>query len=347
MKRIVVWVGIAISILSLVLVFTQQQIDWGRVGAALQSINYWWLLATIVPYVLTIAGKVYRWRVLLYPDRPRLSKLSNGLLISYLFNIALPARPGEVIRAYYVAETERLSFVRLLSTILVEKVLDILTLVLLLAAVLPFAPLPAALQGPALFLSVLFFILFVVLIVFALRPDFGMRIVGIFTRPLPASIGGKINGLAEQVINGLRPLANPRLTLPLAFWSLFTWITNAATTYTVIMAFDLPVPAITASLLITIAFNLGMSIPTQGGLGVFEYIVTLILQQVFGQQDYSANLSFAFVLHIVGYLPLAIVGFGIMLTEGLSWGRLTSAAQEGKAGDAAPQPVAEGVNRVG
>ncbi len=344
MKKAIVWIGIAISIVALVLVLTQEKIDWGRVGSSLQTINWWWILATLIPYVLTIAGKVFRWRVLLYPDRPRLSKLNNGLLISYLFNIALPARPGEVIRAYYVAEIEGISFVRLLSTIFVEKVLDILTLVLLLAVVLPFAPLPSELQGPAIFLSVLFFALFVVIMLFALKPQLGIKAVAFATRPLPASIGSKINGIAEQVIKGLEPLANPRLTLPLVGWSLFTWLTNAGTTLTVVLAFNLPVPLITASLLITILFNLGMSIPTQGGLGVFEYIVTLILKQVFGQPDDSANLSFAFVLHIIGYLPLAIVGFVIMLVEGLSWGSLTSAA--GSANKQVEPPVVQEVERV-
>lgn len=343
-KNLIVWGGIILSIISLYLAFAGQKIDWGLVWAAMGNVDWLWIVATIIPYTLTIAGKVFRHQVLFYPDKPPLDKLNNGLLISYLFNTALPARPGEVIRAYYIGETTGISMVRTLSTIFVEKVLDILTLVIMLACVLPFAPLPAELQGLVISLTITMVLIFIVLVIFAAQPQLAHRLIGAVAKRLPEKIGTRIVGLVAQIINGLTPLANIRLAPALIFWSFFTWIMNAGTTLTVIMAFHLNVPIITAAILLTILFNLGLSIPTPGGVGPFEYITTTIMRNVFGVNDANLLTAFTVVLHIIGFGPLVVVGFIVMLREGLSWGRLTQASASKPT---TPPPMEKGAGEIG
>ncbi len=325
LKSLVIWGGIALSIVSLYLAFAGQRIDWGQVWASVGQVDWFWIILTIIPYILTIAGKVFRHQVLFYPDKPPLGKLNNGLLISYLFNTALPARPGEVIRAYYIRETTGLSMARTISTIFVEKVLDILTLVIILALVLPFAPLPAELQGLVITLTVVIVAIFIVMVGLAAKPALAQRLIDALAQRLPRNIGDKLSAIVVQIINGLTPLANIRLAPALIFWSFFTWIMNAGTTLTVIVAFHLSVPLITASLLLTVLFNLGLSVPTPGGVGPFEYIVTSVMRNVFGVSDNNLLTAFTVVLHIIGFGPLVVVGFFVMLKEGLSWGKLTSA----------------------
>lgn len=329
-KTLIVWGGIILSIVSLYLAFAGQKIDWSLVWANMSKIDWFWIILTIVPYVLTIAGKVFRHQVLFYPDKPPLGKLSNGLLISYLFNTALPARPGEVIRAYYIRETTGLSMVRTLSTIFVEKVLDILTLVIILALVLPFAPLPTELQSLVITFTIVVVVIFIVMVVLAAKPALAQQLIDNLAKRLPPKVGGPLSAIMAQVIHGLTPLANIRLAPALIFWSFFTWIMNAGTTLTVIIAFHLSVPVITAALMLTVLFNLGLSIPTPGGVGPFEYITTTIMRNVFGVSDMNLLTAFTVVLHIIGFGPLVVVGFIVMLREGLSWGKLTQASSGGE-----------------
>ncbi len=344
-KNLVVWGGIILSIVSLYLAFAGQKIDWGLVWVSMGQIDWFWIILTIIPFWLTIAGKVFRHQVLLYPDKPPLGKLSNGLLISYLFNTALPARPGEVIRAYYIGETTAISKVRVLSTIFVEKVLDILTLVIILALVLPFAPFPAELRGLVISLTITIVALFIVILALAVKPVVAQRLIGALAKRLPASLGSKVVGLVEQVLNGMTPLANPRLAPALIFWSFFTWIMNAGTTLTVIVAFHLSVPIITAALLLTVLFNLGLSIPTPAGVGPFEFITTRVIGGVFNVEDKNLVTAFTVVLHIIGFGPLVVVGFIVMLREGLSWGKLTQMGEQEKALEA--KALEEGVGGLG
>ncbi len=342
LKTLVIWGGILFSILCLYLAFAGQKIDWALVWASMGNIDWLWIILTLVPFWLTIAGKVFRHQVLLYPDKPPLGKLSNGLLISYLFNTALPARPGEVIRAYYIGEMTGISKVRILSTIFVEKVLDILTLVIILALVLPFAGLPAELLGPVLALTSIIVALFIVMVVLAAKPLLAQRLTAALVKRLPAKLGNTVLGVVTQIINGLTPLANLRLAPALVFWSFFTWVMNIGTTYTVIVAFHLPVPAVTASVLLTVLFNLGLSVPTPGGVGPFEFIVTKVMTVVFGMTNMSLVTAFTVVLHIIGFGPLVVVGFIVMLREGLSWGKLTAASSEPPI-----KPTQEGAHGLG
>src|SRR5512146_997244 len=102
----------------------------------------------IVPYVLTFMTKVWRWRVLFHPDEERFSigMLFSCLMISY---IPLPFRAGEVARGVVASAKSGVPAARVFSTILLEKVLDVLTLLLLLGISLPFVGLPKAMQGSA------------------------------------------------------------------------------------------------------------------------------------------------------------------------------------------------------
>src|SRR5205085_9091020 len=130
MKRIALLIiGAIISLVSLYLAL--QGFEFGKLGEALANAQIGFFLLMVVPYVLTFMTKVWRWRVLFHPDEKRLSTglLFSGLMISY---VPLPFRAGEVARGVVVSARSGIPAARVFSTILVEKVLDVLTLLLLL-----------------------------------------------------------------------------------------------------------------------------------------------------------------------------------------------------------------------
>src|SRR5439155_23398808 len=147
MRRVIVLlVGLAISVVALYYALSGFRLD--DVWDALGRMQIVFFLPLIVPYVLTFMTKVWRWRVLLHSDNERLTNwlLFSALMISY---IPFPFRAGEVARGAVVSAKTGIPAARVFSTILVEKVLDVLTLLLMLGLVLPFISLPRELQGSA------------------------------------------------------------------------------------------------------------------------------------------------------------------------------------------------------
>jgi uncharacterized membrane protein YbhN (UPF0104 family) len=149
MKKARFWIGILISILALALAF--RQVDLEGVWAALVGVNYWLLAASLLPLLLFLVLRAFRWRLLFYPQAGlRIANLIAVISIGYLLSNIFPARLGDVARAYLIGDTEEVSRTVAFSTIVAERVLDALSavggfflaLLLLSTAQGPSVPLP-------------------------------------------------------------------------------------------------------------------------------------------------------------------------------------------------------------
>src|SRR5829696_7784091 len=133
--------GLAISAGCIAALLTQ--IDLGLAWAALTRANPLWLLLALVILAVTMFTKIYRWGLLYYPTTGlRLRNLTSALFIGYMVLSLVPLRLGELVRAYLIGKTEPVSFSQSVGTILVEKVLDVATILLFLAGLAVFGLLP-------------------------------------------------------------------------------------------------------------------------------------------------------------------------------------------------------------
>src|SRR5436190_674270 len=140
MRRILILaLGVIISVGALYFAF--QGFDMGDVWEAMQNVRWPYFLLMLVPYVFTFLTKVWRWQLLFYPDQDRVPfRIAfPALMISY---VPLPFRLGEVARGVALSARTGIPAARVFSTIFVEKVLDVLALLLLLGVSLPFVDLP-------------------------------------------------------------------------------------------------------------------------------------------------------------------------------------------------------------
>lgn len=315
MKRIaLLLVGLIISIVSLFYALQGFQLD--KLWESLTNVQIGFFLLMVVPYILTFMTKVWRWRVLFHPDEKRFSTgvLFSSLMISY---VPLPFRMGEVARGAVLSARTGTPAARVFSTILVEKVLDVLTLLLFLGISLPFVGLPSSLQGSATAFGAVFLVVALVLLVLVMRPDVVRRLVGILAARLPARLGPRIQQTTEHALEGLAPLSNPPIALRLGLWSLASWGVNSVTIYFMLRAFNLTVPPMAAVVLI-VATNLGMAVPSAPGyIGTFELVVVSVLK-VLGIPETDAQ-TFALVYHFVGLVPVALVGIVSVLQQGIGF----------------------------
>ncbi len=301
------WIGLAVSAGSLFLAL--RGLRWAEVADAMVGANYGLLLLAIAVLLVSFYLRALRWAVLFDNDkRMRTGSLLGAINIGYAFNNLLPLRLGEFARAYVIRETESVSGARALSTIVVERVLDTVTVVALLMLTLPFIDAPAWANGPPLFLGLGFLGLAGLLAIVSASRGRVMSLVAWAVRFLPEFLRERAEGAVDSAIQGFVVLRRPTALARAFAWSLASWVTSALVIFIVLRAFDLDL-GFKAALFIVSATALGMIVPsTPGYIGVFHAIVIVSLVNVF-DADRNQAASFALVLHAMLYLtPIVIAG---------------------------------------
>jgi uncharacterized membrane protein YbhN (UPF0104 family) len=315
-------VGLALGVLLLVLAI--RGVDGLALRQSLTGANPWWVALGLLAVAGTAAAKVLRWRLLFYPSHEglRLSTLVSALLIGQTINLLLPARLGELARAYLVAQDEKRSALSVLGTIVVEKTLDGLALLLLM-------PLPpwlrlsgglAALMTGALLAMVLLFTGARQRVVTA--SDWLGQILPVL-RSL--RLGERVSSLGD----GLGSLRAWGVQGRLLIWTAAIWVLAGLTNYFVLLALRIEVPLLLASVLVLTVVHLGLVVPTSPArIGVFHYLCLLALS-LLGVEE-SAALAFGLVLHGIVVLPVLALGLVCLWRENLSLYRLAADVDGGR-----------------
>lgn len=322
--------GVAISLGSLAVL--AWNMDWDSLAAALSGADYWWLLGSLAALLAAVWLKVIRWQLLLAPiARVSQRNVLYSISIGYLVNTVLPGRLGELARVYILARLERLSVVAVLSTVAVDRILDIVVLALMLAAVLPTTDLPELVVQSGLLVGTGGVALLVVCLVLA-YPAGQALFLRVLTM-LPVFPGKAVaERWAGSMMAGMEGLRGIPAQLKVGATSAAIWIVSVFIFYFAQMAFHIDAPLWAAVLVATVT-NLGMVIPSSPGyVGVFHYLVVLALG-VYGVEKELA-LGYAVVLHVAELLPLSIMGVYSLWRCGLSlmgWRELAQ-PREGHAG---------------
>ena len=141
MKNLRLLIGFTISALFLFLAF--RDVHFREVGAALRDAAYWWLIPAVALLIISLLLRAVRWRLLFLPTTGlRFRNVFGALNAGYLVNTVLPARLGEVVRAVMIGQLEGVRTGHAISTVVVERVLDMLTTIAVLGLLIPFVPLP-------------------------------------------------------------------------------------------------------------------------------------------------------------------------------------------------------------
>jgi uncharacterized protein (TIRG00374 family) len=320
MKQLRIALGIAISAVFLVLAFRGVHFD--AVGDALGSAQYAWLIPAVAAIVVSIGMRAVRWGVLFHPRRGlAFSSLFGSLNVGYLVNGVLPARLGEVVRAYVLSTREPVGMAHALSTVAVERVLDMVVTLAVLAAILPFIELPQDFNGPLVaVVSVVAVGGLLVMLLAGAQRERAHRIGALVTGRLPGHWAERLHGLLDSFLEGFAVLSHPAVAARAVGYSVVIWLLAALGMYLTLFAFGLEL-APTAPILVLALVSLSFAIPASPGhVGVFHLAVVSALKAF--AVDESVALSYAFVAHLVAFLPPLLLGAGYLWRTGLSWDRL-------------------------
>ncbi len=317
-------------------------IDIGEMWNTLEKANYLLLVPGILAYFLGVWFRAWRWQVLLSGiDEIKIRTLFPIVVIGYMANNILPFRLGELIRGYYLKNKEGIPTATALSTIFVERIMDGLALILILAGSSMSVPFDAIFSRLSqitkldeTFLLVIFtspfVILFGLLVAIALNGPRSMVIFGQLTSRLPRNLACNINHLTEDVVKGLYSLRNWKITCKALLLSLPIWILEAVLFHTVLVSLGiLPINSslghiFASSASITAITNIGASIPSMpGGIGLFEMIARETLMVIEPTSvSRSEAAAFATLTHLCLMVPIVLLGQLFLWAEGLSLRKL-------------------------
>jgi uncharacterized protein (TIRG00374 family) len=309
--------GLIVSAFFLVLGF--QGLNLSQLWASLRTIHPVWLLVAAVVYFGAAYIITWRWYYLLRPVQDiSPNRLFPLVIIGYMGNNIYPFRIGEVVRAYILNRREGTNIPATLTTILVERVFDGLTMLAFVFTALLFVEFeePIIEQG-VLILAILFGLTLAIFFVLALRPALTRRLyTALIGRLAPAPIRERLVTLADHVMAGLETLRSPTdLALTFAA-SLLSWVVEASTYWIVLHAFPFRVSFFVVLLMVGLG-NLATILPTTPGyVGTFHGIVALVLRAFAVPQGEAA--AYAVVMHMVIWAPVTAVGFIYLLHMGLS-----------------------------
>ena len=315
---------------------------WTQVSRARIDLLFVGFLAVILTYVV----RAWRWQYMLKPIGPtRFRTAFRTTVIGFAALGVLPARAGDVLRPYLLAKQEGLSVSATLATIVMERVLDLIAVLLLLAlyvwgiadtttlapALLRAIEVSSALAGAAAI------VLMIVMWILATHPERIGGLVFAAARVLPHTMADRLAALARTFSGGFAVARDPRALAAAFAWSFPLWLAIAAEAWLVTIAFGIDM-SFTGTFLLQALLVIGVAVPTPGAVGSYHEAYRIGVTTFFGAAEDTA-VAAAIVTHAVSYFPVVLTGIVFMIQDGLSFGRIQALADLQRAdGGAASQP---------
>jgi len=287
-------------------------VDIGDAGDALADSNLLWLVPASAVLAVALALRALRWWSLFdAAHRPPLRAVTRALFIGFFFNNILPVRAGELLRVIALHRRAGTPRAEGLSTVVVERLLDVLALLFLLFASYPLLPEISWLRTAALFGAVVVAAVSVIVFVIVRYDERAINWLLSPLRRLPiAGVAERLEIAAGNATRGLVAIRNPRVALEAMALTLASWIVLALSCWILFEAFSLDLPLV-AGLLVLVTINLSLILPSApAAIGVFEY-ATVIALKAFDVPRAEA-LSYGLVLHLLNLVPFIVIGVALL-----------------------------------
>ncbi len=340
--RTIVVLAVALALIAL---FLYNVNLWG-VLAAITRAKPGWLAVSLLTTFANLAIRALRWQFLLEPlGATTFASAFRATAVGFAASAVLPARAGEVIRPYFLARQAprdphgRMTATGAFATIILERLLDTITVLILLAsfvfvfgkhlagvnptafAIVKWAGASAAAASSAAL---------VILFMLAGDPARLGRTMTRLAQMLPSKLVAMIARIAEKFARGLGAIRRPGRVFAALAWSFPLWLSICLGIWSMTKAFQFAIP-FTGSFLLLGLLTLGVAVPTPGAVGGFHEAFRVGATLFYGAPD-DAAVGAAIVLHLFSIGPSLMLGLLFAAQEGLNIGgiqRLADQAEQG------------------
>lgn len=299
--------------------------DWGQAGSVMISGKPQWILGGLVFIALHMILRAVRWGVLLVPTKKNipLRNLISLTLVKYVINL-IPPRVGEFVGSILLARKEKIPAASVIAASLFERILDLLAVMVLFSFYLVFLAgyhMPSSDRGREIFETIRTstivgfgaMILVLVVLVLVLR-----------SRRWHDRVPGIIRKYLLSFLDGLRAMESRQAAVKTITLSLLIWLSISGQLYCLIRAYLDTFP-ITGVLLILAVTVVGVTIPTPGGIGGYQFFMNLSLIHFFSRylsetDPISQAAGISNGSYLLSMVPVIAVGLILLHREGFSLG---------------------------
>jgi glycosyltransferase 2 family protein len=326
--------GVVLSVL--LLAWVLRDVSLTEVARQIRGADPFLLGAAIVVSMGGFLYRAQRWRILLRPvnvDVP-FHAAFGATMIGFAANNLLPARVGELARAYALGRSGAVSSSAALGALVLERLLDGVVLLALLFAVMaaPGFPLTTGIdpRGAALLALLVFTGALVALRLAISRPRWLVRAAERASRlllPLPLRMRARLARVMGAFIEGTAAMRDPRLFAISAVWAVGQWVFLAFSFLLAFLAFGIHEPGFQGAIFLQSLVSLAAAVPSSPGFfGPFEAAARLGLE-VWNIPAEQA-VSFAIGFHLAGFVPVSVVGLIYAWQMGMGVGEVRRAGEE-------------------
>jgi uncharacterized protein (TIRG00374 family) len=294
------------GLILVMLVLFARKVNWHDTWRTMQSASLPLLLGAAVVNLVSIIVKGVRWWVFLRP----IGATSLPLALRATFagaglNNVLVANGGEAARVVFVARAAHVPSAKVLATLALERLFELVGYVILLSMAATFLQLPSSLERVKPFAIVVLIAMLGLLVWLLRRPDVVETTVG----PKPASWRGRVKAYGGRVIRTISQVSSGPRFIAAVGLSVFAWALQVATYQLTARSANLPM-SLVATIAALLAVNLGFALrATPGNVGVFQaaYAATAV---AFGV-DRDQAIAVAFLIQAQQILPVTLLGVAL------------------------------------
>jgi uncharacterized protein (TIRG00374 family) len=315
-------------------------VNLAEVWTHVQSADRWSMIGGLIFVAITYVTRAIRWQYLLAPiGKTRLRTAFRATVIGFAALTLLPFRMGDLLRPYLLAKQERLSVSAALATVAMERILDLMAVLVMLGIFLwvgsdatQLSPRAAAALDEVKFWGAIFAIVSVVAVVvmwaLATHPNRAAALVLTVEHLTSPKIAHALAQFVSYFSSGFGAMRSPVTLAWSVFWSFAVWLAIAGETWIVSRGFGIDMSFV-GSFVMQPLLVLGVASGTPGGLGPYQWAYVLGVTTFFGASEES-GVAASFVVWVISFVPVVVFGLIYMAQDGLSLGRLNQLASEAR-----------------
>jgi glycosyltransferase 2 family protein len=305
-------IGLIISISLIVYLF--YKIDFTSVKQAISNFKTVVFLVLLIVYVAGMFLRTLRWQLLISQQEDlRGLIVFKALTIGYMINNLLPAKVGELARMEYIQRKHSVGRSFLLGTIFIERIIDLLIVLLFFAFSLLFSQTSRAVISNNHWILFLMTGILILSVYFIIKP----KAISWFIIGFPVKMKSKFEQILSSFAGALKFIKNRKILFPVSYLSIAIWGLTLLTAYSILWGLNITLPFY-GYLFLVAAGVLGLVIPsTAGSIGVYHAIATgaLVLLGITPEKA----LSYAIISHAFDFLPNVFLGIGVTINETIQY----------------------------
>lgn len=319
--------GVLVSVLATIMIVTQ--FNARDFLNALSSARWGFVVLCGIVLLIALLPRAKRWQILLGDALPYW-RAFNIMNVAYLVNNVLPLRIGEVARMYLATQADPpVPVFKTLSTVVVERLLDLLAVVLLLALALVSGDVPIELRAAGGSVAVLALGGFLTLVFLANRRTLAERVMGWFGERIPFLLRLKVDRWLSNFLDGLTPISQPKTLMQVLFWTGLSWGISVTAGYILMFALYERADHLAVTCLYIAAAAFAIAVPAvPGNFGPYEASIIFALTAFGFGENPAIAAAFAVIVHgvnLVTHFGAGVYGF---VQEGISLERLSHGVRE-------------------